>query len=106
GEVAGIKKNGERILLEFTSAQFLSANNEARVITLMVDITSRKQQEEILLKSNERFEQVSKATFDAIWDWDVKSKQLYFGDGFKELFGHEVQNNTGDFSTWYNNIHP
>ena len=72
----------------------------------MVDITSKKRQEEILLKSNERFEQVSKATFDAIWDWDVKSKQLYFGDGFKELFGHHVQNNIGDFSTWYDHIHP
>ncbi|MEO6232189.1 MAG: PAS domain-containing protein [Ferruginibacter sp.] len=106
GEVAGIKKNGERMLLEFTSARFLNANNEERVIALMADITSRKQQEEVLLKSNERFEHVSKATFDAIWDWDVKSKQLYFGDGFKELFGHEIENNTGDFSTWYNHIHP
>lgn len=106
GEVAGIKKTGERILLEFTSTQFLNADNDERVISLLVDITSRKQQEEILLKSNERFEQVSKATFDAIWDWDVKSKQLYFGDGFEELFGHHVQNNTGDFSTWYDHIHP
>ncbi|MEO6455048.1 MAG: PAS domain-containing protein [Ginsengibacter sp.] len=106
GEVTGIKKNGEHILLEFTSTQFLNAENEKRIISLVVDITSRKQQEEILLKSNERFEQVSKATFDAIWDWDVKSKQLYFGQGFKELFGYEIKNNTGDFSTWYNHIHP
>lgn len=106
GEVAGIKKNGERILLEFTSTLFLNTDNEERVITLMWDITSRKHQEEILIKSNERFEQVSKATFDAIWDWDVKSKELYVGDGFKELFGHDVKNNMGDFSTWYAHIHP
>ncbi len=106
GEVCGIKKNGDRILLEFTSTQFLNANNEERIISSLSDITSRKQQEEVLLKSNERFEHVSKATFDAIWDWDVKSKHLYFGDGFKELFGHDIQNNTGDFSTWYNHIHP
>jgi len=57
-------------------------------------------------KSNERFTHVTKATFDAIWDWDIKSQQLYLGDGFEELFGYHVKNNIGDFSTWYNHIHP
>ncbi|MEO6219590.1 MAG: PAS domain S-box protein, partial [Ginsengibacter sp.] len=105
GEVTGIRKGGERFLLEFTSTAFLDASGEQRISSLLSDITSRKQQEEILLKSNERFTHVTKATFDAIWDWDVKSKQLYLGDGFEELFGHHVQNNIGDFSTWYNHIH-
>ena len=106
GEVAGIKKSGEHFLLEFTSTAFLDASGEEKISSLLIDITSRKQQEEILLKSNERFTHVTKATFDAIWDWDIKSQQLYLGDGFEELFGYHVKNNIGDFSTWYNHIHP
>jgi two-component system CheB/CheR fusion protein len=106
GEVTGIKHNGERFLLEFTSTAFFDANGEEKISSLLNDITLRKQQEEILLKSNERFTHVTKATFDAIWDWDVQSQQLYLGDGFEELFGYHVQNNLGDFSTWYSHIHP
>jgi PAS domain S-box-containing protein len=106
GEITGIKKSGERFLLEFNSIVYFDANGEEKISSLLTDITSRKQQEEILLKSNERFTHVTKATFDAIWDWDVQSQQLYLGDAFEELFGYHVENNIGDFSTWYNHIHP
>ncbi|GAC1381144.1 MAG: hypothetical protein NVSMB45_05480 [Ginsengibacter sp.] len=106
GEVSGIKKNGERLPLAFTSSTFVDSNGRQMVSAIGIDISDRIKYEESLLKSNERFEKVSEATFDAIWDWDVKTHELYFGEGFKELFGYEVKNSIGDFSTWADHIHP
>lgn len=106
GEAFGIKRNGEKILLAFTSAMFTNANGELLISSIGIDISERINYEESLIKSNERFEKVSEATFDAIWDWDVKSHQLYLGKGFKELFGYDVKNGEGEFSTWADYLHP
>ncbi|MDB5200071.1 MAG: cph1 4 [Chitinophagaceae bacterium] len=106
GEVYGIRKTGERFPVSFTTSAFYTAEGEERLSSIGVDITDKKKAEEKLLKSNERFINVSKATFDAIWDWDIKTKELYLGDGFQELFGYHIKNNVGTFSDWADHIHP
>ncbi len=54
------------------------------VIINVHDITEAKEKEAILLQANERFHYVTKATNDAIWDWDIKKDEvLRAGDGLK-----------------------
>ena len=84
-------------------------NNEGeciRFIGSVHDITESKQTKEALLKSNERFEYVSKATFDAIWDWDRVSGDLYWGENFGILFGHPSDNSQINDIIWNSNVHP
>jgi len=69
------------------------------------DISHQKFLSLSLEKSNERFNYVSKATFDAIWDWNLETNELYLGDGYKELFGHNFPEETVDISKWSENIH-
>jgi PAS domain S-box-containing protein len=57
-----------------------------------------------LWKSNERFIAVTKATHDAVWDWDFKKNTIWWGAGFMNLFGYENEETDADF--WYNHIHP
>ncbi|MFK5027058.1 hypothetical protein ACI39O_27110, partial [Klebsiella pneumoniae] len=47
------------------------------------DITLRKEADLRLLQSNERFEKVTEATHDAIWDWNIIENTLYWGAGLK-----------------------
>lgn len=64
------------------------------------DITERKQAAFDLEISNERLHWVSKATSDAIWDWDIKKNELFRGEGFVTLFGlepNEMKNTTSDW---------
>ena len=37
----------------------------------------------------ERYEYVTKATFKAIWDWDLITNVVYCGTGFLTIFGHK-----------------
>jgi PAS domain S-box-containing protein len=55
------------------------------------DITLRKETELAIKKSNERFELVTKASFDAIWDTDFLTNTVYFGEGFFTLFGYSTE---------------
>lgn len=59
-----------------------------------------------LLQSNERFEKVTEATHDAIWDWNIIENTLYWGAGLKNLFGYEFEKTTPTLETWTNHIHP
>ena len=52
-----------------------------------LDITERKNIEIVLKQNEERFKLVSKATFDAIWDWDIEKNTLFRGEGYYKLFG-------------------
>jgi len=70
------------------------------------DITLRKESDIQLLQSNERFEKVAEATHDAIWDWNIIENTLYWGPGFKNLFGHQIEKTTATLESWTRHIHP
>jgi PAS domain S-box-containing protein len=70
------------------------------------DITLYKNLMFSLAKSNERFEYVSKATFDAVWDWDLTTGELYWGPGFEIIFGHTYTEHTPRIESWTSYLHP
>jgi PAS domain S-box-containing protein len=67
------------------------------------DVTLRKEWENQIRLSNERFEKVTEATNDAIWDWDIENESVYYGDGFRKLFGY-TSINTTSFDFWSQHI--
>ncbi len=69
------------------------------------DVSIRKNAEEKIRQSNERFEKVTEATNDAIWDWDIVENTLYWGNGFKKLFGYDMERVTPSLQSWTEHIH-
>lgn len=70
------------------------------------DITEKKQAEEALKQANERFEKITQATQDAIWDWNLETNEIYLGEGFNKLFGHDTSYVHPNLSAWTERIHP
>lgn len=70
------------------------------------DITFRKEADIQLLEANERFEIIARATNDAIWDYNIEEDTLFWGDGFKTLFGYEIDKITRTLDSWTSHIHP
>lgn len=94
------KKGKQRIV----NAKNIPLYDQNLMISSVLDVTEKALAEEQLLISNERYEYVTKATYDAIWDWDFKTGHLYWGDGFKTIFGYKNIDKT--VNSWENNIHP
>jgi PAS domain S-box-containing protein len=69
-------------------------------------ITKRKKAEEALRASNERFHYVTKATSDAIWDWDILNDHLYWGEGYEKIFGYRIADTVANHIHSFDNIHP
>jgi PAS domain S-box-containing protein len=56
--------------------------------------------------SNERYKFATLATNEAIWDWDLKTNEIYWGDGFKRLFGYSFPKGKGSYEQWLTCLHP
>ncbi len=83
-----------------------STGKPSEIQCVGIDISDRKKTEEALKESNTRYEYVSKATSDVIWDWDIETNVIYYGDGFKALFGHEIKKTFNGIASLAKNLHP
>jgi diguanylate cyclase (GGDEF)-like protein/PAS domain S-box-containing protein len=73
---------------------------------MAVDITERKRTEEALRASEERYALAARSVNDGLWDWDMKSNQVYYSDRWKAMLGcddAEIGNTPFD---WFRRIHP
>lgn len=70
------------------------------------DITPQKLSAQALEEINQRYQYVTKATFDAVWDWDIVNDIIIWGDGFSEIFGYKLNELKQDVSSWTDHIHP
>lgn len=70
------------------------------------DVTLRKNADLQIQLANERFEKVTQATTDAIWDWDIVNKIVHRSNGFDKLFGDNVERSVSIDAFWKNCYHP
>ncbi|APW35826.1 hypothetical protein RD110_00175 [Rhodoferax koreense] len=85
------------------------AGGEARVRRVQgafQDISDRKQIEEDLRLSEERFKYVSRATADAVWDWDLRTDAMWWNEGLNHLFGVAPEGTAPDSASWVSRLHP
>lgn len=68
------------------------------------DVTERIENEKTIRESVERYNIVSKATSDAIWDWDVTRNIILWNKGIKGIFGFKEQLYPSEW--WNEQVHP
>ena len=70
------------------------------------DVTERCQSEQALRLSDERFSILSRATNDAVWDWNLETDALWWNEGFETLFGYDRGEIEPGVESWNTRLHP
>lgn len=70
------------------------------------DITERKKAEEDILRTNARFQIMSKATSDIVWDLDIQRNTLWWNDNYYQNLGYQRNDEQVDLEDWFTHIHP
>jgi diguanylate cyclase (GGDEF)-like protein/PAS domain S-box-containing protein len=106
--------------LSYCECTFLHANGTSRNIAWSArsslkhkrvyaegsDITDHKQAEESLKNSEERLRYALDATSDGLWDWDIKTGEVFFSDRWCKSLGYKPEEVEGDISFWEKILHP
>ncbi len=90
GEIKNKRKDGTYYWVRTTIVPFNDkvTNKPIQFIAIRTDITKQKEILQELKDINERYEYVTKATSDAIWDWNIITDEIFQGEGFFSLFGY------------------
>jgi PAS domain S-box-containing protein len=70
------------------------------------DITERKQAEEELRESHERFQLANRATFDTIRDWNLLTDALWWNVNLQKVFNYPAEEIEPSIESWTKRIHP
>jgi PAS domain S-box-containing protein len=100
-----IRKDGSRIPILIGAASIEEGNSE-KGVAYITDISQRKKTEDEILKINERFKLITRATNDVVWDWDLVNNDLWWNENFYSLFQYDVATYHADINSWYDGIHP
>ena len=73
---------------------------------VMLDITPQKEAEEALRQSEERFRLMAWATKDAVWDWDLQTNQIWWGEGLQKMFHYSSETAQPNPEWRFEHIHP
>jgi len=64
------------------------------------DITDRKKVDEQIRIAKERYDLVSRATQEAVYDWDIESNILIWSDAYYSVFGYEKKSENESLLDW------
>jgi diguanylate cyclase (GGDEF)-like protein/PAS domain S-box-containing protein len=98
-------KNGTVFPVE-VSTTLISVGERELIIGIDRDITERKVAEESLRQSEQRFKLMAWATKDAVWEWDLETNQVWWGEGLQKIFHYSSELTQTDVTWWFEHIHP
>ena len=66
----------------------------------------RKHAQLALQSSEERFQYAAQATQEVIWDWDIASRNVWFNEALRTVWGHDLQGDQVSVDWWERRLHP
>lgn len=82
------------------------SKGEDHVLLSLSDITERKDAEEKLRHSENRYRLAIKATNDVIWESNLQTKQLFWSENAQIVFGYSPEEVASDETWWDDHLHP
>ena len=70
-----------------------------------INLPDKSKLEKELKEAHERLLNFSRATSDAIWEWDMQTGQIFRNEALMEMIGYQLDNSKG-LSWWLRRIHP
>ena len=94
--------SGEDSITYYENSLFKLPSGE--VVAIYTDVTEKKQIEEELRESGEKYRLAMEATSDGLWDWNMLSGVVYYSPSFLKILGEKFIEPR--FESWESRLHP
>jgi PAS domain S-box-containing protein len=89
----------------FSTAVRIDYEGRPAILGTGIDITDQKKAQEQILKANELFQLVTRATHDVVWDWDLRTDGRWWNENFYSLLGDQQETDQNNLRLWMNALH-
>ncbi len=103
-EVEALRKDKTTVPIELTVSRMASAKRPM-FTAIIRDISERKETQEALRRSEERYALAAWASNDGLWDWDVGTEEVYYSPRWKSMLGFDDSDIVGRPSEWIHRLH-
>ncbi len=97
--------DGRRLDVEFVSNLY-EVDHQPVIQCNIRDITVRKQREQALRKSEARLRLATSSSNTGLWDWDLRTNEVYYSPIWKSQIGYEDHEISNRFEEWQSRVHP
>lgn len=73
---------------------------------LVREITERRQTEEALRESEERYALAARGANDGLWDWNIRNNRVYYSFRWKSMLGFDDAEIGNTLEEWLSRVHP
>ncbi len=106
-ESVAYRKDGSSFHAEYSYVQLSDEISQASIWVVIVrDISARKQAEETLRESQERYELAMRGANDGLWDWNIKTDQVFYSPRWKRMLGYAEHEIGSSPDEWFGRIPP
>lgn len=106
-EFVNKRKDGTSYFAETTITPVRDDMEEiSNFIAIEIDITHRKQMEDALRSSEERWQFALEGAGDGVWDFDVPANKEYFSRQWKGMLGYKEDEIGNEVIDWSSRVHP
>jgi two-component system, cell cycle sensor histidine kinase and response regulator CckA len=105
-ETLRIAKDGRRVPVEISGLALREGRKITGYASIMRDITKRKRAEDALQQSEERLRLAMMGAADGLWDWNLKTDEVYYSPRWKEMLGYGIEELEHNLDTWKRLVHP
>ena len=101
------KQHGEIRWISTKAEVICNQNGEiVSLLAVYVDITNRKRMEESLKQSEDRLSKTLMAANDGMWDWNLKTNEVYFDPRYYTMAEYQVDEFPHRLEEFQKRIHP
>ncbi|MFN4286837.1 MAG: PAS domain S-box protein [Lacibacter sp.] len=107
GEVRNKAKDGRLFWVDTTIVPFLDDKGKpVQFISIRNDITDRKNAEAEKLMLLERYELITQATSDTMWDLDVTTNTIVYNQNYTKIYGYKQRVHQNSMQWFQEHVHP
>ena len=96
----------EELLTSLADYAAVALENASLYEQSQQEIIERKRVEQALRESEERYALAVRGANDGLWDWDLRSNQIYFSPRWKTMLGYADDAIGNSPREWWGRIHP